>query len=119
METRTRTSRRTAEVEPETRTSRGPAINRVTLLGRLTHDPEVREVGDGGHRASLRIATNEREEPEFHSVVAWNRLAEVCGEYLRKGSLVYVEGSLRTRQAEEKRITEVRADAVQFLEKAA
>ncbi len=85
------------------------SLNRVMLIGRLGADPEIRYTADGVAVANFRIATNRpikkgeqwEEETDWHRVVAWRRLGEVCGEYLSKGSLVYVEGQLRTRSWED------------------
>lgn len=86
--------------------SRG--INKVILIGHLGQDPEIRYMQNGGAVASLRLATSEswrdkqtnemRETTEWHSVVIFGKLAEIAGEYLRKGSQVYIEGQLRTRK---------------------
>src|SRR5438105_5025589 len=85
-------------------------LNKVMLVGRLTADPEVRTLPSGTLLASLRMATNtyggkdedgsKKEYTEFHSLVAFARLAEVAGELLRKGRLVYAEGRLRYRSWE-------------------
>ncbi|MBS0357871.1 MAG: single-stranded DNA-binding protein [Proteobacteria bacterium] len=90
--------------------SRG--INKVILIGNLGNDPEVRYMPSGGAVATISIATTEgwkdkttgekQERTEWHRVVFFNRLAEIAGEYLRKGSKVYVEGSLRTRKWQDK-----------------
>ena len=86
-------------------------INKVILVGNLGADPELRYTGSGTAVCNMRLATNESykdsngdmvEKTEWHSVVAWARLAEICGEYLKKGSQVYFEGSLQTRQWEDK-----------------
>ena len=86
-------------------------INKVILVGNLGADPELRYTGSGTAVCNIRLATNESykdsngdmvEKTEWHSVVAWARLAEICGEYLKKGSQVYFEGSLQTRQWEDK-----------------
>jgi single-strand DNA-binding protein len=85
------------------------SLNKVMLIGRLGADPEIRYTADGTAVATLSIATNRpvkredkwEEEPEWHRVVAWRRLAEICGEYLSKGRQVYVEGRLRTRSWED------------------
>ena len=86
-------------------------FNKVLLMGNLTRDPELRYTGNGTAVCNLRIATNESykdqdgqlvEKTEWHSVVAWSRLAEICGEYLKKGSRVYFEGSLQTRSWEDR-----------------
>lgn len=83
-------------------------INKVILVGNLGADPEVRYMPSGGAVTNVTIATSEtwkdkqsgesQERTEWHRVVFFNRLAEIAGEYLRKGSKVYVEGSLRTRK---------------------
>ena len=82
-------------------------INKVILVGRLGKDPEVRYTPNGGAVANLQVATSEswrdkqtgemREQTEWHRVVLFGKLAEVAGEYLRKGAQVYIEGQLRTR----------------------
>jgi single-strand DNA-binding protein len=82
-------------------------INKVILIGNLGADPEVRYTQDGAPVASFSVATTERwkgqdgqmqEQTEWHRIVAWRRLAEICGEYLAKGSKVYIEGKLQTRK---------------------
>lgn len=111
------------------------SLNRVMLIGRLTRDPELRYTPSGTPVCNLAIATNrygqdqngERKEfTDFHDIVVWNmgnrKLAELCGQYLQKGRLVYVEGRLQTRswddaQSGQKRYkTEVNASDVQFLD---
>ena len=81
-------------------------LNKVMLIGRLGADPEVRYTPSGTAVANFNIATTEQyknkagekeERTEWHRVVAWSRLGEICGEYLAKGKLVYIEGKLRTR----------------------
>ena len=108
--------------EPVSRPKRGPAVNRVVLLGRLTADPEMRYTPGGHSVATLRLATNEREEPEFHDVVVWRHLAEAAAQYLSKGRLLYVEGRLhgRTWQAQDgtsRRTVEVIAETLQMLDR--
>lgn len=86
--------------------SRG--VNRVTILGNLGNDPEVKHTASGSEIANLTVATSEswndkatgekKESTEWHRVVLFGKLAEVAGEYLRKGSQVYIEGQLRTRK---------------------
>ncbi|ELY0756229.1 single-stranded DNA-binding protein [Escherichia coli] len=86
-------------------------INKVILVGRLGNDPEVRYIPNGGAVANLQVATSEswrdkqtgemREQTEWHRVVLFDKLAEVAGEYLRKGAQVYIEGQLRTRSWED------------------
>lgn len=87
------------------------SVNKVIIIGNLGQDPELRYTGSGTAVCNMRLATNESykdsngelvEKTEWHSVVAWARLAEICGEYLKKGSQVYFEGSLQTRQWEDK-----------------
>jgi single-strand DNA-binding protein len=82
-------------------------INKVILIGNLGADPEIRYTQDGTPAASFTVATTERwkgkdgqmqEQTEWHRVTAWRRLAEICGEYLSKGSRVYIEGKLQTRK---------------------
>ena len=82
-------------------------INKAILIGNLGADPELRYTQSGTPVASFRIATTERwkdkdgnqqEQTEWHNIVAWSRLAEICGEYLNKGSRVYIEGKLQTRK---------------------
>jgi single-strand DNA-binding protein len=78
-------------------------VNRVLLTGRLTRDPEMRALASGKHVTSFAVATNEyvgggREKAEYHSVITWDRLADICAQYLGKGSMVAVEGRLQTRQ---------------------
>jgi single-strand DNA-binding protein len=86
--------------------SRG--VNKVILVGNLGQDPEVRYMPSGGAVANITLATSEswrdkttgetKEQTEWHRVVLFGKLAEIAGEYLRKGSQVYIEGSLRTRK---------------------
>ena len=86
------------------------SLNKVMLIGRLGQDPEVRYTQSNTAVATLNMATSERykdgngelqERTEWHRVVAWGRLAEICQQYLHKGSLIYVEGPLQTRQWED------------------
>ena len=86
-------------------------INKVIIVGNLGQDPELRYTGSGTAVCNLRLATNESykdasgewvDRTEWHSVVAWARLAEICNEYLKKGSQVYIEGSLQTRNYDDK-----------------
>src|SRR2546430_5737460 len=76
------------------RKSRGPAVNRVILVGRLAADPELSYMPSGSVVSQLRLATNQGEQPEFHQLRAWGKLAEFASSYLKKGRLVYVEGRL-------------------------
>ncbi len=82
-------------------------INKAILIGNLGADPEIRYTQSGTQVATFRLATSERwkgqdgqmqENTEWHRVVAWGRLAEICGEYLNKGSKVYIEGRIQTRK---------------------
>ena len=105
-------------------------INKVILIGNLGQDPELRYTGSGTAVCNMRLATNESykdsdgnlvEKTEWHNVVAWSRLAEICNEYLRKGSQVYFEGSLQTRQWEDRDgntryTTEVKAREMMMLD---
>jgi single-strand DNA-binding protein len=106
-------------------------INKVILIGNLGADPEVRFMPSGGAVANLRIATSEtwkdkqtgenQERTEWHTVALFNRLAEIAGEYLKKGSKVYIEGSLRTRKWQDKNgqdryTTEVICNDMQMLD---
>ncbi len=86
-------------------------VNKVILIGNLGKDPEVRYTSSGQAVANFPIATtevstnkegNKQEYTEWHRIVAWGRLAEICGEYLTKGKPVYIEGSIRTRSWEDK-----------------
>lgn len=105
-------------------------INKVILIGNLGADPEVRFTQGGQAVANFRIATSESwtdkatqqktEKTEWHRIVAWGKLAELCGEYLKKGRQCYVEGRLQTREWTDKEgkknyTTEVVANTVQFL----
>lgn len=80
-------------------------VNKVILIGHLGADPEMRYTADGTAVARFRIATSEsyvdrqgnrQERTEWHRIVAWRKLAEICGQYLSKGRLVYIEGSIRS-----------------------
>lgn len=109
--------------------SRG--INKVILIGNLGKDPEVRYMPSGGAVTNITLATSEtwkdktsgdsKEQTEWHRVVFFNRLAEIAGEYLKKGSKVYIEGKLRTRKwqdkdGQDKYMTEIVADEMQMLD---
>jgi len=107
-------------------------VNKVILIGNLGKDPEVRYMPSGGAVANVTLATSEswkdkqsgekQERTEWHNVVFYNRLAEIAGEYLKKGSKVYVEGSLRTRKWQDKNsgadryTTEIIASEMQMLD---
>lgn len=106
------------------------SINKVILVGNLGQDPEVKYMPSGGAVANVSIATTDnwkdknsgekQERTEWHRVVFFNRLAEIVGEYLRKGSQVYVEGNLRTRKwqdqnGQDRYTTEIVAREMQML----
>ena len=107
-------------------------INKVILIGNLGADPETRHLPSGGAVTNVNLATSEswkdkqtgqpQERTEWHRVVFFNRLAEIAGEYLRKGSKVYLEGSLRTRKWQDKQTgadrytTEIVAGEMQMLD---
>ena len=108
------------------------SLNKVLIIGNLGKDPEVTYTPKGTAVAKFSVATkdsykskdgNKTESTDWHNIVIWGKLAEICGEYLHKGSQVYVEGKLKTRSWEgkdgqKKYIIEVVAEAVQFLDKA-
>ena len=82
-------------------------LNKAMIIGRLTRDPEVRTTPSGQSVCSFGVATNrvwtdqsgqKQEKVEFHNIVAWRRLAEICGQYLKKGRQVYIDGRLQTRE---------------------
>ena len=107
------------------------SVNKVIIVGNLGRDPEVRYNRDGGAICNISIATTSqwkdkasgerREETEWHRVVMYNRLAEIAGEYLKKGRPVYIEGRLKTRKWQDKDTgadrysTEIIADQMQML----
>ena len=107
-------------------------VNKVILIGNLGQDPETRAMPSGGAVANISLATSEtwtdketgqpQERTEWHRVIFFNRLAEIAGEYLKKGSKVYIEGSLRTRKwqdkntGDDKYTTEIVASEMQMLD---
>lgn len=108
-------------------------VNKVILVGTLGRDPETKSFPNGGSITQFSIATSEswndkntgerKEQTEWHRIVLNNRLGEVAQQYLRKGSKVYIEGSLRTRQwtdqnGQERYTTEIRGDSMQMLDSA-
>ena len=108
--------------------SRG--VNKVTIVGNLGQDPEVKYMPSGGAVTNISVATSEswkdkqtgqpQERTEWHRIVFFNRLAEIAGEYLKKGSQVYLEGSLRTRKwqdqsGQDRYTTEIVASEMQML----
>ena len=106
------------------------SINKVILIGNLGQDPDMRYTGSGTALCRMRLATAEGykdregqfvEKTEWHTVIAWGRLAEICGEYLKKGSRVYFEGSLQTRSWQDRegntrQNTEIRAREMMMLD---
>lgn len=105
------------------------SINKVILVGNLGKDPELRYTPAGQAVATFSLATSERykdrngemqEKTEWHNIVAWRQLAEICGKYLHKGRQVYIEGRIQTRSYDDrdgnkKYITEIVADQMQML----
>jgi len=97
-------------------------INKVILVGNLGRDPEIRYTPSGVAVANFTVATTERwkdkqsgemkEQTEWHRIVAWRRLGEICGEYLSKGRQVYIEGKLQTRQWEKDGVTRYTTEVV-------
>jgi single-strand DNA-binding protein len=107
------------------------SLNKVMLIGNLGKDPELRYTPSGVAVATFSIATNEswkdqdgntQERTEWHNIVAWRKLAEICGEYLKKGKKVYIEGRIQTRSYDDKNtgakkyITEIVADNLIMLD---
>ena len=107
------------------------SVNKVILIGRLGDNPELRYTTSGDAVANLRMATNrvwkdrdgnQQEKTEWHRIVAFRRLAEICNEYLKKGSFVYIEGKIRSRSYEDKDnikryVVEIVANTMQMLDK--
>lgn len=105
------------------------SVNKVILVGNLGKDPELRYTPSGAAVATFSLATSERykdrdgqqqEKTEWHNIVAWRQLAEICGKYLHKGKQVYIEGRIQTRSYDDKDgnkkyITEIVADQMQML----
>ena len=103
-------------------------LNRVIIIGRLTHDPQLRTTPTGQSVATISVATgrvwtdkggSRQEETEYHSVVVWGRQAEIASQYLTKGSVVFVEGRLQTRgwqdkQGQSRKTTEIICDRLQL-----
>jgi single-strand DNA-binding protein len=103
-------------------------VNKVIIVGRLGGDPEMKAIGQGTTVTRLNVATSEnwtgkdgqkQERTEWHRIVVWGKLAELCGKYLAKGRQVYVEGRLQTSSYEKNGVkmysTEIVANTVQFL----
>lgn len=112
-------------------TMAGKSLNKVTLIGNLGKDPELSYTPSGVAVAKFSIATGERwkddagntqERTEWHNIVAWRKLAEICGQYLKKGSKVYLEGKIQTRSWDDKNtgvkryMTEIVADDLIMLD---
>jgi len=107
-------------------------LNKVMIIGRLTRDPELRNIPSGHSVTSFGLATNrswkgadgqKQDQVEFHNIVLWRRLAEVANQYLRKGSKVYIEGRLQTRDwtgkdGAQRRTTEIIGDSMIMLDSA-
>ena len=105
-------------------------VNKVILIGNLGGDPEVKQISSGSTVANVTLATNEswtdksgskQERTEWHRLVFWNKLAEIVGQYLKKGSKIYCEGRLQTRQWENKEgskmyTTEINVTNMQMLD---
>ncbi len=107
------------------------SLNKVMLIGNLGKDPELRYTTSGVAVATFSLATNEswkdqdgnlQERTEWHNIVAWKKLAEICGEWLKKGKKVYIEGRIQTRSYDDKNtgtkkyITEIVADNMIMLD---
>ena len=107
-------------------------INKVILVGRLGKDPEIRSTPGGNTVAKFTVATDEKftdregnkqERTEWHNIAAWGKLGEICGQYLRKGKLVYIEGSIRTdswddkESGQKKYRTEIIANTMKMLDR--
>jgi single-strand DNA-binding protein len=107
-------------------------INKVILVGRLGKDPEIRSTPQGTSVARFTVATDEKftdragekqERTEWHNITAWGKLAEICGQYLKKGKLVYIEGSIRTdswddkESGQKKYRTEIVANTMKMLDR--
>jgi single-strand binding protein len=105
-------------------------INKVIIVGHLGNDPEMRSMPNGEAVANISVATSEawtdkntgerREVTEWHRIVFYRKLAEICGQYLKKGAQVYIEGRLRTRKwqdqnGQDRYTTEIQGDVVQML----
>jgi single-strand DNA-binding protein len=88
------------------------SVNKVTLIGRLGRDPELKYTASGTAYCRFSMATDDswidkssgerQERTEWHNIIAWDRLAEICGQYLAKGRMVYIEGSISSRQYDDK-----------------
>jgi single-strand DNA-binding protein len=117
---RTRTTPAQSEIPGTEKPARSASVNRVTLIGRLVAAPELRTTGSGLHVTTVRVVTNDREQPEFHDVVLWRQLADFAVTYTAKGRLAYIEGRLQSRtwkgaDGTKRRTVEVVADKFQAL----
>lgn len=107
------------------------SLNRAQIIGNLTRDPELRSTASGQQVGNFGVATSSvwtdaagqrQEKTEFHNIVVWGKLAEICGQYLHKGKKVFVEGRLQTREWEaqdgqKRRTTEIVADSMIMLDR--
>lgn len=107
------------------------SVNRITLIGHVGKDPDVKHFDEGASIASFSLATTERgytaangtqvpDRTEWHNIIAWRGLAKIAEQYVRKGCLVYIEGKIRTRSYEDKNnikryVTEIYADSLELL----
>jgi single-strand DNA-binding protein len=105
------------------------SVNKVLLMGHLAADPEVKDMSNGHSVTKFKIATNrdwknsngeKLEATDYHKIIAWSKLGEICGKFLKKGSAVYLEGRIsnyiyKDKEGENKTITEIVADMVNFI----
>lgn len=108
----------------------GRSINKVILIGNLGQDPELRYTSSGTAVATFSLATNEswkdhdgniQERTQWHNIIAWKKAAEICGEYLKKGARIYIEGRLQYRNYDDKNgvkryVTEIVLDQILMLD---
>lgn len=118
--TNTRSTKSSTETTETKRPSKGTSVNRVILVGRLVATPELRTTASGIHVTTVRIATNDREQAEFHDVVLWRQQADFATKYMTKGRLAYIEGRQQSRTWEaadgsKRRTVEVVADTFKAL----
>ncbi|MBE8221561.1 MAG: single-stranded DNA-binding protein [Bdellovibrionales bacterium] len=105
------------------------SLNKAMIIGRLGGNPEIKTISAGNTVANFSVATSEnwtkdgekKERTEWHKIVVWGKMADICGKYLSKGSSVYIEGRIQTRSWEDKDgqkryTTEINANRVQFLD---
>ena len=105
------------------------SVNKVVIMGHLATDPEPRNLENGQMITRFRVATNrdwkssngeKHEATDYHRIVTWNKLAEICGKYLKKGAAIYIEGRLMNRsfldkESVKRSFTEIVADAINFI----